>query len=216
MITNSYSYAVPVYAPQAVNYPYYVQQQYFIPQTPPQQPIYQYHVQSQPVEAQFSPQEVANPKTRTKAHNWTPSEDRRLIQAVEMVGTKNWSKIAQLVGNGRTRSQCSQRWSRCLDPQISREKWTKDEDKKLLQLVKIHGTRSWVKVAEQLEHRSDVQCRYHYKMLVRDLDDSTSEQEEPIKLKKLKTPPKDISKLEKMSLPPISEMFNVSSPNLLI
>ena len=214
MITDPYGYALQYYPAQQVPVQYYVPQQIYVAPAPA--PIYSFHPPPTPsVEVPYNPPEAPEHKTRTKAHNWTPSEDRRLIQAVEVVGTKNWSKIAQLVGNGRTRSQCSQRWSRCLDPQISREKWTKEEDKKLLNLVKIHGTRSWVKVAEQLEHRSDVQCRYHYKMLVRDLDDTTSE-EEPIKLKKLKTTPKGLPKFEKTSLPPITEMFNASSPNLLM
>ena len=97
-----------------------------------------------------------------KSGNWTPSEDAKLIEAVTKLGTNNWGAIAEYVGNGRTKSQCSQRWDRTLDPTISRDEWTTEETKKLIAAVKKYGTKSWVKVSKEIGTRSDVQCRYRY------------------------------------------------------
>ena len=97
-----------------------------------------------------------------KIGNWTPSEDEKLLEAVHKFGTNNWTAISEYVGNGRTKAQCSQRWDRTLDPTISKEEWTPEETKKLIEGVKKFGTKSWVKISKFIGTRSDVQCRYRY------------------------------------------------------
>lgn len=103
---------------------------------------------------------------RKKNHTWTAIEDQRLLAAVARYGIENWKNISDFVGNGRTRSQCSQRWLRCLNPKISKKSWTNEEDKQLKELVDIHGNKSWTKIASIMGNRSDVQCRYHYNHLI--------------------------------------------------
>ena len=103
--------------------------------------------------------------SRKKTRSWASEEDFRLLAGVHRFGLDAWSRVAQFVGSGRTRSQCSQRWFRVLDPKISKEVWTKDESKRLLDLVSRYGSKSWTKIAAELGDRSDVQCRYHYKQL---------------------------------------------------
>jgi hypothetical protein len=76
-----------------------------------------------------------------------------------------WSAVAQFVGNGRTRSQCSQRWIRVLDPRIYKQQWTAGEEDLLITLVAKYGQRSWMQVSAEIKTRSDVQCRYHYLQL---------------------------------------------------
>lgn len=102
---------------------------------------------------------------RKKTQQWSKAEDTRLIAGLHKYGSDNWSLVASFVGNNRTRSQCSQRWFRGLDPRISRQHWSKEEEKKLLELIEIYGDKSWIKVASELGNRSDVQCRYHYLQL---------------------------------------------------
>ena len=104
---------------------------------------------------------------RAKNKSWSQAEDVRLLQAVSLYGVSAWSVVAQYVGGGRTRSQCSQRWVRGLDPSISRGRWTRQEEDKLCMLVEKYGTNQWVKVATELGKRCDVQCRYRYSQILK-------------------------------------------------
>ena len=116
-----------------------------------------------------SPQiDISGGSTRKKTRSWTPNEDNRLYMGVYLFGQDSWTSVAQYVGNGRTRSQCSQRWIRVLDPRISKNQWTNEEEKKLLELVQTYGEKSWMRIANELGNRSDVQCRYKYRQLHKD------------------------------------------------
>lgn len=103
------------------------------------------------------------PGKRKKAIVWSTDEDNRLIMAVNIYGTENWPAVSRFVGQGRTRGQCSQRWVRVLDPKISKRPWTAKEDLELCKAVEKFGERNWMRVAESLGNRSDVQCRYRYR-----------------------------------------------------
>ena len=102
---------------------------------------------------------------RKKTRTWTPAEDQRLLAGVARFGPDNWQTVAQWLGSGRNRAQCSQRWTRGLNPRISKKGWTPEEDAQLEELVRLHGDKSWTKIASVLGNRCDVQCRYHYKQL---------------------------------------------------
>lgn len=104
---------------------------------------------------------------RKPGHQWSKEEDAKLCKAVEHYGTEDWNFIAQVVGGGRTRQQCHQRWFRGLDPSISRERWTLDEEALLMKLVKENGLKAWTKIAKKMGTRNDVQCRYHYKQILK-------------------------------------------------
>jgi hypothetical protein len=105
---------------------------------------------------------------RRRSRAWTQYEDQRLLAGIYRNGIENWTSISKFVGNGRTRSQCSQRWYRGLDPKISKDQWSKDEEHKLLALVEEHGDKCWTTIASKLGNRSDVQCRYRYWQLQKD------------------------------------------------
>ncbi|OHT16427.1 r2r3-MYB transcription factor [Tritrichomonas foetus] len=99
---------------------------------------------------------------KKKAMNWTVIEDERLLSGILRFGIDNWTTIANYVGNNRTRSQCNQRWTRGLNPHISKQQWTIQETQKLLGLVQTHGEKSWTHISSVMGNRSDIQCRYHY------------------------------------------------------
>lgn len=103
---------------------------------------------------------------RKKTRTWTGAEDIRLLGGVVKYGTDNWQAVAQFLGSGRNRSQCSQRWTRGLNPKISKKAWTTEEEKKLEELVKKYGEKNWARIASIMGNRSDVQCRYHYKQIM--------------------------------------------------
>jgi hypothetical protein len=102
---------------------------------------------------------------RQKARTWTEYEDQRLISGIHKYGLDNWHQVCEFVGNGRTRSQCAQRWNRGLNPQIIKGPWSAQDEDELIALVAKHGEKSWKKIANQFGNRSDVQCRYHYQQL---------------------------------------------------
>lgn len=102
---------------------------------------------------------------RKKTRSWGTYEDNRLFMAVHLFGSENWASVAQFVGNGRSKSQCSQRWIRVLDPRISKQHWTQQEEEKLCNLILKYGDKNWMKVASEIGNRSDVQCRYKYQQL---------------------------------------------------
>lgn len=105
---------------------------------------------------------------RHKTRSWSGYEDMRLIAGIYKYGIENWTSISKFVGNGRTRSQCSQRWYRCLNPSISKTQWSKEEEDMLMELVMKNTGKSWNKIASKMGNRSDVQCRYKYMQLVKD------------------------------------------------
>ena len=105
---------------------------------------------------------------RKKSRPWTAYEDQRLLAAINKYGKDSWTPISAFVGNGRSSSQCSQRWVRGLNPKISKASWTKNEEDLLVSLVNKYGDKSWTRIASEIGNRSDVQCRYRYQQLTKD------------------------------------------------
>ncbi|OHT16504.1 hypothetical protein TRFO_41773 [Tritrichomonas foetus] len=104
--------------------------------------------------------------SRKKTRTWTNTEDQKLLAGIARYGLDNWQMVAKFLGGGRNKAQCSQRWARCLNPKISKKGWTSEDDKKLKELVELHGEKNWTKIASIFGNRSDVQCRYHYRQLM--------------------------------------------------
>lgn len=160
----------------------------------------------------------ANP--RKKARAWTEKEDTRLLAAINKFGLDSWLEVTDFVGSGRTRAQCSQRWFRGLDPRISKYLWTREEEERLVELVKQFGDHSWTKVANALGNRSDAQCRYHYYQIVHQEDDAMATGG-PILPSTLSVPASEMRKQQKelgvtksmsrlstkFTLPPITELI---------
>ncbi|OHT11253.1 hypothetical protein TRFO_19341 [Tritrichomonas foetus] len=105
---------------------------------------------------------------RKKTHQWSTNEDYRLLAGVHKFGLENWIAVAKFVGNGRSRAQCAQRWVRGLDPRISKDQWSPEEEEKLLELLKTSENKGWTSIAAGMGNRSDVQCRYHFLQMQRD------------------------------------------------
>jgi hypothetical protein len=104
-------------------------------------------------------------RVTAKTRPWSAYEDQRLLSGIHRFGLQDWQAVSIFVGNGRSKSQCSQRWLRGLDPKISKFQWSEDQDARLLELIAIHGEKNWTRVSTELGNRCDIQCRYRFKQL---------------------------------------------------
>jgi hypothetical protein len=95
-----------------------------------------------------------------KQIKWTNQEDFMLVEAVARLGKNNWTEVANYI-DGKTSSQCYQRYMKTINPKIHLGKWTKNEDIKLLLGVKLFGT-NWIAVSSLLKQRTDIQCRERF------------------------------------------------------
>ena len=96
---------------------------------------------------------------------WTNEEDEKLINAVHAYGIKNWNVIAEMI-EGRSGKQCRERWACMLSPEISKEAWTPEEDKKLIKLHQQFGNH-WRSIANFLPGRSRINLRNRWSLLMR-------------------------------------------------
>ncbi|XP_010243798.1 PREDICTED: uncharacterized protein LOC104587774 isoform X2 [Nelumbo nucifera] len=91
--------------------------------------------------------------------DWTEDDDAQLRAAVETFGEDDWQLIASNL-EGRTGTQCSNRWRKTLHPARQRVgRWTADEDKRLKVAVMLFGPKTWMKIAQFVPGRTQVQCR---------------------------------------------------------
>jgi hypothetical protein len=70
----------------------------------------------------------------------------------------NWVKISEKFENKNAR-QCQTRWQNILDPNRVKGPWTKEEDLKLIELVKKFGPEKWSNISTYLPGRLGKQCR---------------------------------------------------------
>lgn len=84
---------------------------------------------------------------------WTEKEDEDLRYHVIEHGAKGWNFIASFLP-GRIGKQCRERWHNHLDPKIVKNKWTLEEDKRLMNLFLKHG-KKWSHIAKFMPGRTD-------------------------------------------------------------
>ncbi|XP_023694881.1 transcriptional activator Myb-like isoform X2 [Paramormyrops kingsleyae] len=103
------------------------------------------------------------PVTKNGKHSvgktrWTREEDEKLRKLVENHGSQDWKLIASFMPN-HTDVQCHHRWQKVLNPELIKGPWTKEEDKKVIELVQKYGPKRWSVIAKYLKGRIGKQCR---------------------------------------------------------
>lgn len=87
---------------------------------------------------------------------WSKEEDEVLLQCIQTYGIGHWSAISQALreqaGSNRTTKQCRNRWMNALDPNVSKQEWTPDEEQVIYTLQKQVGNK-WAEIAKHLQGR---------------------------------------------------------------
>ncbi|KAJ5073056.1 cell division cycle 5-like protein [Anaeramoeba ignava] len=94
---------------------------------------------------------------------WRNTEDEILKAAVMKYGKNQWARISSLLVR-KSAKQCKARWYEWLDPSVKKIEWTREEEEKLLHLVKIMPTQ-WRTIAP-IVGRTAAQCIEHYEYLL--------------------------------------------------
>ena len=65
-------------------------------------------------------------------------------------------------GGERPGSECRQLWHAAASPLLNMGHWGKAEDKRLLELARVHGNRDWEKITAELQVRvgEDISTTY--------------------------------------------------------
>jgi hypothetical protein len=113
---------------------------------------------------------------------WTEEEDELLLDLLKRFG-KNWSLISKYMPS-RSGKQIRDRFLNALDPSILKDKFTPEEDEKILEMYAVLGSQ-WSKIALYLHRRTgDMIKNRFYSSLRRKIHND--DYREGLKLKKIK------------------------------
>ena len=117
----------------------------------------------QPQHQQFIPQPPQ--PTKPAKSKFTLEEDEVLTQLVMTSVVLDWNQIAAKMPNRNPR-QCRERWQNYLDPHLTQNEWTEEEDKLIIQKQEELGPR-WNAIARFFKGRSGNSIRNRYLMIQR-------------------------------------------------
>ena len=108
-----------------------------------------------------------------KRTKWSESQDEKLKNIINSLEKQkkvyDWEIVSkELKKNGveKTGKQCRERWFHQLDPNLSKEKWTEENNKLLFDLHKKIGNK-WKEIAESFSGRTDNCIKNQFFSLIR-------------------------------------------------
>eukprot|EP00965_Chrysotila_dentata_P172350 5688354-Pleurochrysis_carterae.AAC.2 len=89
-----------------------------------------------------------------KKNVWTAEEDTKLLSLMlNAQGKVRWSVVGSQM-DGRSGKQCRERWHNHLSPEVSKSKWSAEEDRAIVEAVHLYGTR-WSEIVKMFPGRTD-------------------------------------------------------------
>ena len=102
---------------------------------------------------------------------WSFNEDE-LLKSLVLSKVNKWGFIADYLNSSihsgirvRSGKQCKERWINHLDPTMKRDKWTIEEDLKVLEIFKNMG-KKWCKISKIIKNRTDSAIKNRVKSLI--------------------------------------------------
>ncbi|RDX96048.1 Transcription factor MYB102, partial [Mucuna pruriens] len=105
-------------------------------------------------------------KTGLKKGPWTPEEDLKLTNYVQIHGPGNWRSLPKNAGLQRCGKSCRLRWTNYLRPDIKRGRFSLEEEDTIIQLHSFLGNK-WSAIAAKLPGRTDNEIKNYWNTHIR-------------------------------------------------
>ncbi|KAE8733859.1 Transcription factor MYB39 [Hibiscus syriacus] len=105
-------------------------------------------------------------KTGLKKGPWTPEEDLKLTNYVQIHGPGNWRSLPKKAGLQRCGKSCRLRWTNYLRPDIKRGRFSFEEEETIIQLHSVLGN-TWSAIAARLPGRTDNEIKNYWNTHIR-------------------------------------------------
>ncbi|XP_041006758.1 transcription factor MYB102-like [Juglans microcarpa x Juglans regia] len=105
-------------------------------------------------------------KNGLKKGPWTPEEDHKLINHIQLHGPGNWRNLPKNAGLQRCGKSCRLRWTNYLRPDIKRGRFSFEEEETIIQLHSILGNK-WSSIAARLPGRTDNEIKNYWNTHIR-------------------------------------------------
>ncbi|KAB2035673.1 hypothetical protein E1A91_D04G171100v1 [Gossypium mustelinum] len=105
-------------------------------------------------------------KNGLKKGPWTPEEDLKLINYIQIHGAGHWRKLPKNAGLQRCGKSCRLRWTNYLRPDIKRGRFSFEEEETIIQLHSVLGNK-WSAIACRLPGRTDNEIKNYWNTHIR-------------------------------------------------
>ncbi|EOA21034.1 hypothetical protein CARUB_v10001366mg [Capsella rubella] len=105
-------------------------------------------------------------KNGLKKGPWTPEEDKKLTDYINIHGYGNWRTLPKNAGLERCGKSCRLRWTNYLRPDIKRGRFSFEEEETIIQLHSIMGNK-WSAIAARLPGRTDNEIKNYWNTHIR-------------------------------------------------
>ena len=99
----------------------------------------------------------------SKKVKFTRAEDAKLALLVREYSDNDWKAIAEQMAP-RTARQCRERWTNYVNPELSKDPWTKDEDQLLIEKHNEFGNH-WKIIEKYFPNRSKNNIKHRWSIL---------------------------------------------------